>query len=74
MDFTDERKADLKTQFDEKAVGGKLPRKAVHELLFTPAERKEYGLRDFEDDMDATNKAAEDMAWADVVKFLDDNM
>jgi len=74
MEFSEERKAALQKEFDKQAVDGKLSRKQVHELLFKPEERKEYGLRDFEEDMDATNKEVEDMTWADVVKFLDDNM
>ena len=76
MDFTDERKSQLREAF-LKAAGeaGTLEWRAAYELTFTPEERSEYGFSNFEEDLKATQPDCPDqMNWAQLTKFLDDNL
>ena len=80
MEFTDERKAEIKAAFDAHPAlaDGRLEFAEVHKLLFTAEERGEYGRKDFEDDVlgSASDdvKEKQTMSWEDVTKFLEDNL
>ena len=80
MEFTDERKAEIKAAFEAHPAlaDGRLEFAEVHKLLFTAEERGEYGRKDFEDDVlgSASDdvKEKQTMSWEDVTKFLEDNL
>lgn len=76
LEFSDARKAHVKAEF-EKAVGaaGRMELKKVHALLFNKVERGEYDFDTFDTDAQATCPGcSNDMGWADVQKFFDENL
>ena len=74
--FPPARVALVKTQFDAEAGShGRLPLKRVHQILFSDDERKEYDFDTWDEDLQATCKeCGKTMAWADVEKFLAENL
>ena len=43
--------------------------------MFTAEERKEYGFDNFDEDLQATVSGCKhDMAWADCLKFMEENL
>ena len=76
LEYPPERKAALKAQFEAQAKDGRLALRAVHSLIFTEEERKEYGFDNFDEDLQATTegKCKDDMSWADVEVFMEANL
>ena len=77
FEFGDARRGELQSTFDFAAENGRLYAKQTYKLMFSKAEREEYGWAQFEEDLHATCGAAKEsgtMAWGDVVSFLDDNL
>lgn len=79
MAFPEDRISFLKRRFEEEATDqdGKkvLQIKLTHQLLFTAVERNEYGLKDFEGDIQASiPDCGEVLCWADVEKFMQENL
>eukprot|EP00435_Cladocopium_sp_Y103_P050041 s22_g15.t1 len=48
--------------------------KLLHQILFSQEERMEYSLKDFESDAAAVLKDVNDLSWADVEKFMAENL
>ena len=74
--FGDNRKAWVKAEF-EKAAGssGRLAIKEAWNLIFVQNERLEYDFDTFDQDLQATCEGCkDDMCWADVQKFFDENL
>ena len=76
MQFDDARIATLKHAFESAAsADGTLERRAAYQLIFNAEERAEYSFGSFEEDLNSTNaEAGESLTFADVEKFLKDNL
>ena len=77
LEYPPARREALKVSFDEAAdSGGRLSLRGVHTMLFTQEERAEYAFDNFDEDLQVTTdgKCKDDMSWADVLKFMDDNL
>ncbi len=76
LSFPEARVALIKKQFDQEAGShGRLPLKRVHTILFTEDERREYDFDTWDEDLQATcEDCKKTMAWADVQKFLAENL
>uniref|UniRef100_A0A6T8C3U5 Uncharacterized protein n=1 Tax=Prymnesium polylepis TaxID=72548 RepID=A0A6T8C3U5_9EUKA len=75
LDFPPARRATVKKDFEAASSGNRLPLKEVHALLFTPTERTEYDFDTWDQDLQATCEGcSETMGWADVEKFLAENL
>lgn len=74
--FPPARVALIKTQFvSEAGSAKKLPLKRVHIIMFTEVERKEYDFDTWDEDLQATCEGCKDyMTWADVEKFMAENL
>ncbi len=74
LEFPDARKEEVKGAFEGHGKD-RLELKAVHKLLFTSTEREEYDFDTFDTDVQATCPGCgDDMSWADVARFLDENL
>ena len=56
LEYPPARKAALQKEFEEQAGGGRLSLRAVHSILFTADERKEYGFDNFDEDLQASTR------------------
>ena len=69
-------KAKLQADFEAQAGAGRMALKQVHALIFSDEERHEYGSDNFDEDLQATSDGTckDDMSWADVLKFMEENL
>jgi hypothetical protein len=76
LTYPEDRVALIKKQFDDEAGShGRLPIKRVHTILFTDFEKIDYNFDTFDEDLQATcEDCGKTMAWADVQKFLEENL
>lgn len=76
MEYPPARIAAIKAKFESEAdPQGRLPLKRVHQLLFTHEERSEYDFDTWDTDLQATCEGCKKfMTFADVTKFLEDNL
>jgi len=76
LEFPSARKAAVKAAFEEACAGmARLELRAAHALVFSPEERKEFDFDSFDTDLQATCEGCkQDMSWADVERFLEENL
>ena len=76
LEYPPARKAKLQADFEAQAGAGRMALKQVHALIFSDEERKEYGFDNFDEDLQATSDGTckDDMSWADVLKFMEENL